>query len=364
MKLSSCVNDRDNNFNLIRITAALAVLITHSFVLCGGFGTTEPLAETLGMTLGVISVDAFFLISGFLVTASILKRQSVIDFVWARVLRIFPALIVMVSLTVFLLGPLLTTQTLSAYFGSEETWIYFIKCSTLIANVEFTLPGVFENNPFRSGVNGSLWTMPTELRLYITLAVLWLLLQFTPSTRPTLFKKLVTALAIITCIGTLTLHFAIPLHEKSTIRQSFMFFTGATFYIFKERITLSPRLFFGALAVMAIAIAVDKEAFYIAYLFSIGYVLFFIAFIPGGAIRAYNRLGDYSYGVYIYAFPVQQILIEQIPGISVLQMTLLAIAITLGLAFLSWHYLERFALQLKPTFTHRTRQWLAISPSQ
>ena len=98
MKLSDFTSGRDNNFNLIRIIAALAVLVTHSFALATGTSAAEPFQKTLGMTIGSIAVDIFFITSGFLVTGSLLTRKSFIDFiefVWARVLRIFPALLVM-----------------------------------------------------------------------------------------------------------------------------------------------------------------------------------------------------------------------------------------------------------------------------
>ncbi len=101
MRLSNFTDGRDNNFSLIRIIAAFAVLITHSFALAIGTGEAEPFQKFLGMTMGTIAVDIFFITSGFLVTSSLLTRQSVIEFVWARVLRIYPALLVMLCLTVF-----------------------------------------------------------------------------------------------------------------------------------------------------------------------------------------------------------------------------------------------------------------------
>ena len=104
MKLSQFAQGRDNNYNFIRFMAAVAVLVTHSFVLATGRPNTEPLRARLGLTLGSVAVDIFFITSGFLVTASLLNRRSIIDFAWARLLRIFPALLIMLLLTVFVLG--------------------------------------------------------------------------------------------------------------------------------------------------------------------------------------------------------------------------------------------------------------------
>src|SRR6186997_3455935 len=131
MKLSNFTQGRDNNFNLIRIVAALAVLINHSFVLSAGTGDAEPL-QGLGMSLGMIAVDVFFITSGFLVTASLLTRQSAIEFIWARVLRIYPALLLMLLLTVFGLGIFFTQLPVPSYLANSLVYTYFLKCSTLI----------------------------------------------------------------------------------------------------------------------------------------------------------------------------------------------------------------------------------------
>ena len=115
MLLSSLNNGRDNNFNLIRVIAALAVLVTHSFALVMGSGDFEPLRKIVGISFGQVAVDIFFVTSGFLVTSSLLKRKSTVEFVWARVLRIYPALWMMLVLTVFILFPLLSDVTYKKY---------------------------------------------------------------------------------------------------------------------------------------------------------------------------------------------------------------------------------------------------------
>jgi peptidoglycan/LPS O-acetylase OafA/YrhL len=97
--------ERDNNFKLIRVAAALAVLVTHSFVLATGDRDAEPLNDSLGLTLGDIAVDVFFVTSGFLVTASLLRRERTLDYLRARALRVYPALWAMLLVVVFALGP-------------------------------------------------------------------------------------------------------------------------------------------------------------------------------------------------------------------------------------------------------------------
>ena len=120
--LALLAEGKDNNLNLLRMTAALVVLATHSFAVAIGTNEAEPFQNVLGMTLGTIAVDAFFLVSGFLVFGSLWRSQSVVDYAWARVLRIYPALLLMLLLVVFVVGPLLTTTSLYQYLTSPQTY--------------------------------------------------------------------------------------------------------------------------------------------------------------------------------------------------------------------------------------------------
>jgi peptidoglycan/LPS O-acetylase OafA/YrhL len=351
MKLSTFSQGRNNNFNLIRIAAAFAVLVTHSFALSIGSGDAEPFRKSLGMTMGSIAVDVFFITSGFLVTASLINRQSTIEFIWARALRIFPALFVMLFLTVFVLGIFFTSLPLSSYLSSPNTYIYITKCATLIGGVGFNLPGVFDSNPFKSTVNGSLWSMTYEVRMYAILAVSWFITRTIQNARLTAFKIIVATFALIAGIYVLASHFY--LNSVNLFGWLFfMFFIGAAFYVLKEYITLSRAVFWLFLCGLIVATS-NKDIFYIFYVFTIPYLLFYLAYVPSGLIRRYNQLGDYSYGIYIYAFPIQQSAAALNPGISVTQMFLISTAATTLLAVFSWHLVEQKALQLKANhFVH------------
>ena len=346
MKISNFTNSLDNNFNLIRIIAAFAVLVTHSFPLALGIGKAEPISNYLSRTIGSIAVDIFFLTSGFLVTASFLSRQSTIQFIWARALRIFPALFVMLVVSVLGLGLFFTTVPLSVYFTDSLTYKYFFKCLTLFSGVSFQLPGVFENNPYKYAVNGSLWSLPHEVKLYALLAFIGLLLRVTVGYRLKLFKIMFISGVLITGVLVGLVHFQIISGDINLLRLYYMFFTGGAFFLFKERIVLSKKMFNLALAFLLVAMF-NEHIFFFIYLATIAYILFFFAYVPSGVIRKYNKLGDYSYGVYIYAWPVQQSTAELIPGISVLAMIIISSSITLMLAVISWHLLEKYALKFK-----------------
>jgi peptidoglycan/LPS O-acetylase OafA/YrhL len=243
MKLSSVTQGRNNNFNLIRIVAALAVLMTHSFVLSSGNPDDEPLRQTLGMTLGSIAVDVFFVTSGLLVTASLLRSESVVAFAWSRCLRIFPGLLVMLVLTVFLLGPLFTTLQPASYLLDPRTHAYLIKGATLVTGILDRLPGVFESNPYPASINGSLWTMPYEVRMYVLLAVLWAVVHKAFGFRGAQFTRAVQLLAILSGVGLVVGHF-ISSRDPTFLRLFFMFFAGAALFVSRERVRLSARFFY------------------------------------------------------------------------------------------------------------------------
>jgi peptidoglycan/LPS O-acetylase OafA/YrhL len=345
MKLSDLAGGRDNNFNLLRIVAAALVIVSHSFALVLG-PDAEPLRSRLGTTPGSIGVEIFFVTSGFLVTSSLLTRKDAGEFLWARILRIYPALLVMVVLTVFGLGLFFTTLSSADYFSARETWRYLVKNATLLADVTYTLPGVYDGLPAGNAVNGSLWSMPIEIRMYLILTFVWILARVIPAARAALFQSAIVVFAV----GAAGLYLSsghFPTQNESKFTQLFfMFFTGAAFYVLRARIVLSWPVF----AVCGIALAVssvEREAFFFVYNLTLAYVLLFLAYVPGGRIRTYNRLGDYSYGLYIYAFPIQQSVVALIPGVSVTQVMLLSSALTLAFAIASWHALEEHALRLK-----------------
>ncbi len=362
MKLSDLAQGRDNNFNLIRIVAAMAVLITHSFAVAAGSSDAEPFRERLGMTMGSIGVDVFFVTSGFLVTASLVARQDVLEFACARILRIFPALVVMLIFTVFGVGTFFTSQPPASYLANHDTYFYLLKCATLITGVAEGLPGVFEGNPYKNTVNGSLWTMPYEIRMYLILAIMWVVLRVAKKGSGKIFQLATVAACVVAGAFVIVRHFYFP-PEGQFGRLFFMFFTGASFYVLREHIRLSGSCFWLAVMTLTLSVLVNRNAFFVVYQLTIAYVLFYLAYIPSGYVRKYNQLGDYSYGIYIYAFPIQQSVAAMVAGISILSMVLISASVTLLLAALSWHLLERRALTLKALYVGYTRRILACLPT-
>ena len=159
------MNRIQNNFEFLRISAALLVLVSHHYPLSN---LGEPGLPGV-ISLGGVAVMVFFSISGFLVTQSWLSDPNAFRFAWRRILRIWPALITVVLLSTLILGPIVTNLTVFDYFAHRATWDYL---RTLIMEIHFPLPGVFTNNPGGSSVNGSLWTIPFEVRCYLFMAII------------------------------------------------------------------------------------------------------------------------------------------------------------------------------------------------
>src|SRR5271163_4519872 len=343
--LSESAVGRDNNFNLIRLAAAVSVLAGHSVAVLGLPSSREFFFDHLGLSLAEMAVDVFFVTSGFLVTGSLVNRGEVIAYLWARALRIYPAIWAMLLLTVFVLAPALTTLPPADYFASPKTHDYFIKCATLIGRVRYSLPGVFETMPLHGEFNGSLWTLPIELRLYCYLAAGWLVLAAAPAIR---LKAMSIAAPIAACAFLVLILrgrlFGAPFNAADT--RVFMFLYGTTLYLWRDKVPMRPAILFAALACLLIA-SVNEQAFFVVYVVSLAPLVLHLAYLPKGRVLAFNDWGDCSYGVYIYAFPIQQTLAFLFPGMSLIAMVALSGSVTVGAAALSWNGIERRALALK-----------------
>ncbi len=350
--LSSYTAGRDNNFNLIRFIAASMVLVTHSFALVTGSPESEPLRDTLGMTLGSIAVDIFFVTSGFLITSSFVSRNNLLAFAWARMLRIYPALIVALLISTFIIGLLFTNNPKLDYLTNIQTYKYFIRNSLLFFGIEHTLPGVFADAPYKNAVNGSLWTLPYEVKMYTLLALFLCFLTFAGKHLKLISNSRgIFFIAFASVVVHMAINFApqLELFNEKFIRLFSMFFFGAAVYLWAGKIKLSHKLF--TLGAIALAIAtLDKSAFFIVYCVSLPYLLFYIAYVPGGPVRQFNRLGDFSYGMYIYAFPIQQMIATLHPETSITKMIAYSFILTLLCSVLSWNLIEKKALKLKNAY--------------
>lgn len=344
MRLSDYAVGRDNNFNLIRLSAALAVIFSHSVAVLGLPPEREVFFGRLGFSLGEMAVDVFFVTSGFLVTGSLIGRGSLIAYLWARALRIYPALWVMLALTAFGLAAALTTLPLAEYFALPKTREYFVKCATLIWGVRYSLPGVFETLPLKGEFNGSLWTLPIEVRLYLDLAAAWFVLALLPAIRVRALKLAILLAAAAWFVLILRMKLAGGANGPDI--RIFMFLYGSALYLWRDKVPMKWAALLALPAALAAA-SFDKTAFFVVYALCLAPLVMHLAYLPGGAARRFNAWGDLSYGVYIWAFPIQQTLALVFPGLSLWGMVAFSSAITLGVAALSWNLIEKRVLAMK-----------------
>ena len=355
LNLAELVRGRDNNLALLRIIAAIAVLVSHSFVLSTGDPDAEPLYIWIGMTPGSIAVDVFFVISGFLVTASIFKSNDVLDFIAARCLRIFPALLIMLVITVFIMGPLITNDSLMDYFG-RKTFGYFLRCFTLVDGVAYQLPGIFLSNPYKMAVNGSLWSMTLEGRCYIVLILAWIASSVLSNYINRLFLILAIAAGFVFYIYLQILH-ASNAASVPVVMPLLMFSIGVVAWQLRNDIFFTWSSFLLVLAAMLVVPIYSIKLFYVGFPFALAYIVLFFAYVPTGVIRKYNKMGDYSYGIYLYAFPIQQLLAMKWVGINVEQMIFFSFVVTLFFSVMSWHLVERNALGVKSVLVSQIRRF-------
>jgi peptidoglycan/LPS O-acetylase OafA/YrhL len=333
--LAELARDRNNNFNLIRVILASLVLVHHGFVLTGHpVDESNPLFR-LVHNFGEIGVDGFFVVSGFLVTRSLIARHDVVAFVAARVLRIYPGLWTMLALTTTALA-LLSRLSPRQYFTHPLTITYLVTNATAFL-IHFNLPGLFENQA-NDAVNGSLWSLKYELLCYVGVAMTGVLRLAR--------RKWIFVLGVAACVALFLVGGNHPNYFIGLFRRlGLMFGLGACAAAYADRLPM--RLWIvGVLALVAAALdftAADDIGWSVFWAYS----LLWFAYVPKGAILKWNRLPDISYGLYIYAFPVQQSLISTGVATSPAMNMLLAGLATATLATLSWYGIEKPALAFK-----------------
>ena len=345
--LGDLASRRNNNFNLIRMLAATAVLISHSYPLAQGSEAIEPLSNWIGLSLGELAVVTFFCVSGFFISLSRDRAPGSIDFFAARFLRIYPGLTLVLLLSVFLIGPIFTTLGTLEYFRSTAIYSY-LGNNVMLFSMKFQLPGVFEDTPW-PGINGSLWTLFYEVTLYVLVGGLGAFGFYGKGNR---FAGFLLVYAVVYVAFKLLLANTQMLSE---LHRAQFFFTwslpfvlGMSLYRYRQHI---PHRFIWFLPLAALAAwSYQKPWFFECFVLAWTYLIFYLGFATNTLVDRYNQLGDYSYGVYIYAFPVQEILAHLFKGISPIPMMLAAFPIVLIAAVFSWHFIEKPAMSRRHAF--------------
>lgn len=344
------MNRHANNFDCIRLLAALAVFISHQAKLAGHGSIEVSNYHDLGKT-GVL---VFFSISGYLVAQSWERDPRPWPFLARRFLRIWPALACVVLLTVFVLGPATTSLPLRDYFAAPQTFGYL---GHLLLIIQERLPGVFSGHAIER-VNGPLWTIPIEAGWYAVLALLGVLgmLRYR-CTMPLIL--LACGVYVFGIYGTENQETA-PFWE---LEFGLFFLYGASMHYMRSWWQPRPRL--AALALLALAaasLALGHE--YIAIVIALPYCVIAVACASTPFVRDAGRWGDFSYGIYIYSFPIQQaVMAAGGNALGLAGSTAVALPATVLLAWLSWRFVEEPALGLKRYLQARPQSAIATGAS-
>lgn len=331
---------RTNNFDFLRILAAGMVLCSHQFAL---IGQSEPRPFGL-LKIGTLGVLMFFSISGYLVAQSWDRDPRLLHFIVKRFLRVWPGLAAVTCVAALILGPAVTLLSIHDYLRSSETWRYF---SQLYLDIQLHLPGVFEHNVINA-VNGSLWTIPIEVRWYGVLAGAGLcaLLRF----RARFLLLLIVLLYSIYIYGIFDVQHnpvAQFLFPDFGAEYGSFFCYGAVMYRFHGEWRRYYWHLIPALILLSMALAVLNYGYAALYIL-LPFFVISLGLQSTPVLRRFGRYGDFSYGIYIYAFMVQQLVASNIGKNQPYWLALLASTIfTLACAFLSWHLIEQPALGLK-----------------
>jgi peptidoglycan/LPS O-acetylase OafA/YrhL len=341
-------SSRDNNFDLLRLGAAIAVLASHCYPLTAS--GEDPLQRWTGHTAGELGVTIFFAISGYLVTLSWLADPKPQRFGARRGLRLLPALTVVAFLIAFALGPAVTTLGLGTYLADPGPYLYAVRTSLLVT-VAGTLPGVFTDNPFPNAVNGSLWTLPVEALAYVMVLGAGLLGLLRRSRTALLLAGAALCAFLASAWSPVDLTGIVPAGAAdagvpAALRLAAVFVGGMVFALHRDKLRLSFRVLATAFAVWWLLRGTELEPFVAAL--TMPYAVLTLAFRRRVRVPLYERGGDASYGIYIYAFPVQQTIAHLIPDISPGAMLALALPVTLVLGRASWRLVEEPALRRKP----------------
>jgi peptidoglycan/LPS O-acetylase OafA/YrhL len=340
--LSQALSRNGNNFDLVRLFAAIAVVYGHSYMVQLPDGSTDWVEAALGFDgFGALGVYAFFLMSGMLVTASFDRQRSASRFVALRIARIWPAVAGASLVAIFLIGPLFTTLPLREYFASGVTWANLDNFSTIVLKAGWVLPGVFEHNRFVNDVCAPLWTLPLEVRCY--LIVLLTGMMGLLSNRWGVLLAVALALAAFVLRVHLTPHLQAGLRDFAEKPGGYsfwpepFFFVGMLLYGWRERFEVYGLAALGLVMVFLVFrdTAGAQPLFYLAFVYGV----LWIGTTP--LLRRFVPRNDYSYGIYLYGFMVQQCVASIAPHLGHQAAVLIGAPFILLCAALSWRYVER-----------------------
>ncbi len=335
---------RDNNLDALRLILALGVVGGHGWALVYGNEHREPLKHWSGDQLSAASLalNGFFFISGWLVIQSWLRQPSPVAFTVKRLRRIYPGFVFVTLTCLVLYSPLAATAWPEAFtFRQLHKSAYYA-----LTLSPFKLPGAFATNPYQQAFNLPLWSIPYEMRFYGLLAVLGLVGALARRRILLLLTAGLLALATLHCLlhpdfPRLTLLRPLIGGEPLSLpRLAGAFMLGVVAYACRTKIRLNFTGLGFALAALVASLWIPAGLFHLGAI-SLGYLILWFGYSEHVNLRWLAHRGDYSYGTYLHAWPIQQLLIKFVPGLGVFGLFLLAAPLAWLAGLVSWHLVEK-----------------------
>jgi peptidoglycan/LPS O-acetylase OafA/YrhL len=332
--LELLVQRKNNNFGVVRLTAAVAVIVSHAFMLSYGSDMADPLAGLTSFLLGDHAVNAFFVLSGFLIAASWHRQPNLPYFLCGRFLRIFPALFLVTVATIVVAGLVQNQLSFAAFLSSWETISLFLRVVVALDGGG-TLPGIFVENPDGRLVLATVWTIRYEVICYLTIPLVSIIaFHFADEKKIVSFILLVASVVLI-----LRAEREETLLVDHLARFFFAFYVGVGSWMARRYLSISfwrvGLLLAAAYLLLGTALSPVSEIFAIAGL------VFWLGSLDFGRIGAFVSREDISYGLYLLGFPIQQtwLVLWQGPNPVLANMTLTLLTV-IPIAFLSWRFVE------------------------
>lgn len=366
---------RRNSIGFLRLVLAASVVVSHSRVL--GFEELEPgdVFSRAQTDLGKVAVFGFFVLSGYLISGSAM-RVSLGRYLWHRFLRIFPGLWVCLLLMAFVMAPLVALHLhgdLHHFWRRPDGPFHFIEANWWTGQRQVQISGL-QVSPITGIFNGALWSLPYEMLGYLAIAVL--------ATTAVLKRAPGMLLFLLAACWLYMLHYQLDIHTwrgghpdgigitvpllgqmltGNLLYLGFMFVLGVVAQLYKDRISTHPALAVGAFVILLASLRIG--GFYVFGLPAFGYLTLWVSMRLGWKFQKVGRKHDYSYGLYIYAWPIQDLLtMERATRWGLPVYTLLALLGGLAMAVLSWHLVERPAMRLKDWTPRSLRRRAAPRP--
>ena len=337
--------NRNNHFDAVRIGLALAVFLDHAWIITSGDPGGEPV-KPLGFSLSYLAVNGFFILSGLLIMKALDRRGPTLEFVIARLMRIYPALIFFTLVAALIIGPLSAGYAnFSAYWADDRSWWYPLQI-LIFGQTDGGPPMFVENNPIPGVYAVQLWTLRLEMFCYL-LAPCAVLIGLWRNKYGVLISLAVLLMLNIS-FEQHTPDWASNPSIRSAIRLVLCFNIGAAIWFWRHRVELAlPTLVM--LFLLALASYEAKFANEVFVTFFLAYSLIWLGLLPSSRTSLKGQNPDISYGLYIWHFPIMQLVLAQNPGWGPWQLLFVASLITVPISIFSWFAVEAPALRQRPS---------------